>query len=161
MPEKDNILTSLQYNAAMMERTLSRGWADLEGVILANTPGRIFIGDRPCATKTYLKRFKLVMGHSASEFANERRSTGIHISKRGPRQMIAPSPIIEVYSSHYLSGRPDANLSSTLDAIEKILVQAAGTAESMTGDQQASSHGNQAESEAALMGRLSRSFQFS
>jgi hypothetical protein len=69
----------------------------------------------------------LVMGHSASTFAVNRRTTEISASKKGPRQMLVDSVIAEIYAARYsraIATRESENQVFTLDAIEKLLAAA-------------------------------------
>lgn len=93
------------YNAANSEGFLRLPWGDLEGVILANTPERIFIGGRPKTVQEYQQRFLLILGCSASAFSGNRRSKeviqSLQWSKRGRRKMLRTSNL--AYLFHDLS----------------------------------------------------------
>ncbi|KAL2071993.1 hypothetical protein VTL71DRAFT_11336 [Oculimacula yallundae] len=121
------------YNACLSQGLLRQPWIDLEALIIAHTPRRIFVGDRPNTPQEYLKRFMLVMGYSATIFsANKRANNGrFTASKQGPRQMLTNPVLSELYGERYLKvfeSRSDHRTerpSFTLEAIEKLLAEAA------------------------------------
>jgi len=76
------------YNAALAEGVLKEPWIDMEALIVASTPERVFVGGRPYLPQEYDKRFMLVMGYSATTFSANKRTQKITASSRGPRQML-------------------------------------------------------------------------
>jgi hypothetical protein len=103
------------------------------------------------------------MGLSASSFSANKRlikgTTGPTASQKGPRQMIAQSPVVEVYQGQYLTYEdfnqilPTKKAEFTLSAIEKLLQEAADDLP-LSIENNTSDHGDETEIEAAVMGSL-------
>ena len=79
------------YNALRQE-TQPAPWPLMDKVIGLHGEGRVFVGGRPTTILDCYKQVCLVLGYSIEQFAKNRRSKKIVVSKNGPRGLNVSSP---------------------------------------------------------------------
>ena len=120
----DTILSTAHlYNAATQLKLLTVPWPDMEFLISIHTPKRIFIGGLPTTSEDFLKRFQLVLGASAVNFARNRRaikaqssSDSVFNRRLKNRQDF---PMYAIFHGRYCGRESRANL--TTERIDSLL----------------------------------------
>ncbi|PGH02687.1 hypothetical protein AJ79_07566 [Helicocarpus griseus UAMH5409] len=113
--------TAHLYNAIRNEKLGKLEWRDMELVLSRHD--EIFVGERPRNPVDCLKRFHLLTGGSAADFARKKRSSGIRESKNGPKCMLPKAEVSRIFMDQYLA-ESSAQLGFTEEVFELILADA-------------------------------------
>ncbi|MCJ1373877.1 hypothetical protein MMC20_005107 [Loxospora ochrophaea] len=90
------------YNALRRTGNLSIEWPDMERVISLHSPERFFMGGRPTKPEDCWMMYYLIIGYSVQAFSRNRRNhLPLRKSKRGPRKLDDPSPILTMFRHCY------------------------------------------------------------
>lgn len=112
----DSILSAAHlYNAARQLKLLDTAWPDMEYLISVHTTQRIFVGGPPTRPEDFFKRFQMVLGASALNFARNRRAIRPQESSKdaGSRRLRKSMPIHDIFRARYCSYETRAELTNT------------------------------------------------
>jgi hypothetical protein len=114
------------YNAVQQEGLLHQdvaSWTDMEMAIKYHGENGFFFGDRPKCAEDYYKQNCLLVGHSASNFAKNRRNIPMKISSKGRVKAFRTSaPVSFMFADRVLDAASRTNF--TLEEVEKIINKA-------------------------------------
>jgi hypothetical protein len=118
------------YNACRHSAGLDLKWEDAEYLYQLHTPQRLFVGAPPKDPQEYLKRFLLMLGASASNFARNRRQGGSNMvvpSKKGPRGLKTTSPVRDTFAPRYVDTKSAVLSTSNITAMVSVANKAQRT----------------------------------
>lgn len=117
------------YNAARQSNLLPVAWRDMEYLISVHKPQHLFVGGLPTTAEDCLKRFRLARGVSVSNFAPNRRSSRLNITKsiKSKRNIEKMYPLYSIFRGRYCQSDSHANI--PVDNLDGIITSVANKVE--------------------------------